>query len=504
MEKIIIPPNDLHNQQMVDLTHPVNGSSTIHKNGYDLIAIGGGAAGLVTSGGAAFLGARSALIERHLMGGDCLVSGCVPSKAILHASRLAAQVEEAKEWGVTSDAQVDFARVMENLRKLRAKIAHADSAQAFKDRGVDTLFGDAKFESPSSIVLDGKRIRFKRAVIATGARPVIPPVPGLRESNPLTHETVFNLTELPARLAVIGGGPIGSELGQAFCRLGSKVSLLEMGSQLLPKDDSYAAKLVADAMRKDGVELLLGWKLDRVESAQGEHTLTCSNGSESRQIVVDRILVAAGRKANLEGLDLDRAGIAVDADGRLVLNHAQQTTNRRVYACGDVAGSYQFTHSAYAFGEYVTYNALFPVRLNPFKRPMPWCTYTSPEVAHVGPTYAELIKMGNQVKCYPLSTAEVDRSIITGNDNGFAKVWTKKGSHKILAATIVSDHAGDLISEFTLAMTSGSGLNSITKTIHPYPSHSELVRKTADVHRFETLTPGLKKMLHLWFRKGLR
>lgn len=497
-----IPPFDEHNRFLVDNAHPTDWVNPQPAPRYNLVVIGGGTAGLISAAGAAGLGARVALVERHLLGGDCLNVGCVPSKALIRAARAAAGVRDASMFGidVRADARADFPFVMERMRRLRASISPNDSAARYRSLGVDVFFGQARFASRDTIQVGKQTLRFKKAVIATGARASKPSIRGIDEVSYLTNETVFSLTELPSRLAVIGAGPIGCELAQAFARFGSQVYLVEAMHGILPHEDPDAAELVRQSMLRDGVQLLCcGQELGVRSSHDGRQKhLTVDSHGQHYDIAVDQILVGVGRTPNTDGLDLERAGVAYDQRG-VTVDDRLRTSNPRVFAAGDVCSRYKFTHAADAMARLVLQNALFFGRARLSALTIPWCTYTDPEVAHVGlyPHEAEAQGIATVTLEQPLQ--HVDRAILDGEDHGFVRVLVKQGTDQILGATIVASHAGDMISELTLAMVGRLGLSTIARTIHPYPTQHEAVKRVADAYNRTRLTPRLKSILQRWF-----
>ena len=487
-------PEDEHNETLLANVHPADWTNPEPAGRYNLVAVGGGTAGLVCAAGAAMLGARAALVERSLLGGDCLNTGCVPSKSLIHAARVAAGLRAAG-----ADGSIDFGAAMERLRRVRADISRHDSARRFRDLGVDVYLGQARFAGPDSLEVEGKRLRFKRAVIATGARAGVPPIDGLADAGYLTHETVFNLTELPRRLLVIGGGPIGCELAQSFARLGSEVTIVEVLSRFLPQEDPEAAGILSGALAKDGVKLRLATTVERVEPGPAGKRVVLRNGETDELLEVDEILVGAGRIPNVDGLNLEAAGVTADAGAGVDVDDRLRTSNRRIYAAGDVALRYKFTHSADASARIVLQNALFHGRRKVSALTVPWCTYTSPEIAHVGLYEHQAAERGIEIDTYKVPLGDVDRAIVDGTTEGFVKVHVRKGRDKIVGATIVADRAGDLIGEITLAMTAGLGLGAISGVIHPYPTQAEAIRKTADLYRRSRLTPRLRRWLERWF-----
>jgi len=465
-----------------------------------LVVIGAGTAGLVTAAGAAGLGAKVALVERHLLGGDCLNVGCVPSKSIIRPSRAYADVRDASGFGVNvpEGVEVDFPAVMERMRRIRARISHHDSAWRFQELGVDVFLGEARFTGRDAVEVEGKTLRFKKAVIATGARAAEPPIEGLAEAGYLTNETIFSLTERPERLAVIGGGPIGCELAQAFCRLGSEVTIIEMAPQLLTREDQDAAHILSNVLERDGVRVRLNTSIKRVTLAGGKKLIHLQSSGNGQVITVDQILVGVGRVPNVEGLNLEAVGVAYDRRDGIVVNDRLQTTNPRIYAAGDVCMRYKFTHAADAAARIVIQNALFLGRKKLSALTIPWCTYTDPEIAHVGLSERNAQERGIPIDTFVIPMSEVDRAIADGEEEGFVKILVKKGTGKILGATIVARHAGEMINEITLAMVKNIGLGSLSSVIHPYPTQAEAIKKAADAYNRTRLTPGIKKLLSRW------
>lgn len=495
-----ILPWDQYNQVLQSNVHPPNWNNPSPSGRYNLVVIGAGTAGLVTAAGAAGLGAKVAIVERNLMGGDCLNVGCVPSKAVISAARAAAAVRGAHEFGieVPQSVNVDFGATMQRMRRLRARISPNDSAQRFRDLGVDVFFGQARFIDSSTVDVDGTKLKFKRAVIATGARAAAPPIPGLNMVDYLTNENIFALTELPRRLGVIGAGPIGCEMAQAFAQFGSEVYLLEAEHGILPREDRDAAEVVQRAITRDGVKLLCCGRNLAIKNEGGIRLTVDSHGTEYDE-PVDKLLVAVGRAPNVENLDLEAVGVDYDKKG-VKVNERLQTTNPRIYAAGDICSPYQFTHAADFMARIVIQNALFKGRSKSSSLVIPWCTYTSPEIAHVGLYEQQAIQHGIEVTTFVQELRDVDRAILEGEDDGFVKVHVKKGTDRIVGATIVARNAGDLISEITLAMTNGLGLKKIGSTIHPYPTQAEAIRKLGDQFNRTRLTPMVKSMFHTWLK----
>ena len=491
-----VQPLDEHNQALVANVHPTDWVNPEPAEMYNLVVIGAGTAGLVTAAGAAGVGAKVALIERHLMGGDCLNVGCVPSKMLISAGRNRAEMERAGEFGNTvENVGTDFPKVMERMRKLRAGISKVDGANRFKELGIDVFMGEAKFGENNTVEVDGKKLRYKKAVIATGARAVELPIPGLMESGAMTNETVFSLTELPRRLAVIGGGPIGSELAQTFRHFGSEVTMIDKSDHILAREDADAAKIVQEQFKKDGVKLLLNAETEKVEGTpDGVKTVHYKINELSGTLEVDAILVGVGRQPNTEGLNLEGVGVKYDRSG-VEVDDCLRTANPDIYAAGDICMKWKFTHAADFAARYVIQNALFFGKKKLSSLTMPWATYTSPEVAHVGLYGHEAKDQGIEIDTYTQSMEHVDRAIAEGETEGFVKIHTKKGSGEILGATIVAGNAGDLISEISTAMAAGMSLGSLANVIHPYPTQAEAIRKCGDQYNKGRFTPRIKSLM---------
>ena len=493
-------PQDVHNQALLSNVRPPDWQNPEPAPRYNLVVIGAGTAGLVTAAGAAGLGAKIALVERHLLGGDCLNVGCVPSKCIIRSSRVAADLRDADQFGiqVTQGMEADFPAVMERMRRLRARISVHDSARRFKGLGVDVFLGEGRFTSPETVEVGGKTLRFKKAVIATGTRPVHPAIDGIAEAGFLTNETVFSLTERPRRLAVIGGGPIGCELAQAFRRLGCEVILFHNASHILNREDSDAAEILQRSFIRDGIRLILNCKTNRVEKRNGSKVIHIECGGKEDEVAVDEILAGAGRAPNVEGLDLEAVGVKYDRREGIEVNEYLQTTNPRIYAAGDICLKYKFTHTADATARIVIQNALFLGRKKQNALTIPWCTYTDPEIAHVGMYERDAQEKGIAVGTFVRPLNDVDRAIADGEEEGFVKIHVKKGTDKILGATIVARHAGEMLGEITLAIVGNLGLGILANVIHTYPTQSEAIKQVADAYKRTRLTPFVKRLFSRW------
>lgn len=514
-ETSLIIPFDEHNRILAENVHPPGWVNPTPDGRYNIVVIGAGTAGLITAVVAASLGAKVALIEKHLMGGDCLNVGCVPSKGIIRAARAWADLRRAEEFGlhVPPGVKYDFGAAMARMRKLRARISHNDSAHRYSNLGVDVYIGSGRFTDAGTIQVEGptgdRVLNFVKAAICTGARASVPPTPGLKEAGYLTNETVFSLTELPVRIGVIGAGPIGCELAQSFARFGSQVYLIEALHGIMSNEDRDAAEIVQQQMARDGVTLLCCGKDLKVEKATDGKRLTVDSHGQQYDVTVDEILVGVGRTPNVEGLGLETVGVEYDKTG-VKVNGRLQTSNPRIFAAGDICSRYKFTHAADAMAQIVIQNALFP---HPFglgyanvdSLIMPWCTFTEPEIAHVGLYEQDAKSQGIEVETYTFKLDDVDRAILDGEDEGFARVHIQKGTDKILGATIVATHAGDMISEFSVAMKAGVGAKIIAGTIHPYPTQAEVNKKVVNLWRKAHFTEGTKKKLRklfAWMRRS--
>jgi pyruvate/2-oxoglutarate dehydrogenase complex dihydrolipoamide dehydrogenase (E3) component/uncharacterized membrane protein YdjX (TVP38/TMEM64 family) len=475
----------------------------------NLVVIGGGSAGLVTAYIAAAVKAKVTLVEKHKLGGDCLNTGCVPSKALIRSARFLSHVQRAPEFGMRSaSADFDFGEVMERVQRIITAIEPHDSVARYTGLGVDVAQGSAHIVSPWEVDIthaDGRvqRLSTRAIVIAAGARPFVPPIPGIEQMDALTSDTVWSLRRRPERLLVLGGGPIGSELTQAFARLGCQVTQVEMAPRLLMREDPEVSALVAERFMAEGVDLRLGHKATRFEVVDGKKWLVAEHEGHEVRIAFDAVLVAVGRVANLKAYGLEELGVAT---GRTVdVNGYLQTNFPNIYAAGDVAGPYQFTHTAAHQAWYAAVNALF----DPFKkfkadyRVIPWATFTEPEVARVGLNELEAREQGVPHEVTRFGLDELDRAIADSEAHGFVKVLTAPGQDRILGATIVGEHAGDLLAEFVLAMKHGLGLNKILGTIHTYPTLAEANKYAAGhwkrAHAPQRLLAWVERF-HAWRR----
>ncbi|HVZ20670.1 MAG TPA: FAD-dependent oxidoreductase [Vicinamibacterales bacterium] len=441
---------------------------------YDLAVIGGGTAGLVCAAGAAGLGARVALIERNRLGGECLYTGCVPSKALLHGARRSGE----------------FAAAMAHVAASIAAIAPHDSPERLSRLGVEVIFGDAAFSGRDAIRAGERVVRFRRAVIATGSRASVPPIPGIEGTGYLTNDTLFSLTAQPRTLAILGGGPAGCEMAQAFACLGTNVTLLEAGPRILPRDDPDAAAVLSRRLTRDGVTVLTDVHVSSAAREGGAIVLAHDGG----RIVADALFVAAGRTPNVDGLDLAAAGVRTGADGIHVDDYFR-TTNRRIFASGDVCSRWRFTHAADAMSRAVVENALFLPRRRGTRLLIPWCTFTAPEIAHVGVDAVDAARAGLSTITVPL--AEVDRATLDGDTDGFVRLHHANG--RLRGATIVAPHAGELIGAVALLISTGATMRDLASAIFPYPTVSVALRQAGDAYRRASLTPGVRAALRAWF-----
>ena len=464
---------------------------------FDIAIIGAGSGGLSVAAGAAQLGAKVALIEKGKMGGDCLNYGCVPSKALIAAAEVAQTVRDAGRFGVNGhEPAIDFSKVNAHVHGVIAAIAPHDSVERFEKLGCTVVQAAAKFASPTELEAGGRRITARRFVVSTGSKAFVPPIPGIKDVKAYTNETIFDLTEAPGHLIVIGGGPIGIEMAQAHRRLGCKVTVVEAFS-IMPKDDPEAVAVVRARLLAEGLAIIEGAKVEGVASSGNGMAVTVSRDGKSETISGTHLLVAAGRRANVEGIGLDAAGIAFSPKG-IEVDARLRTSNKKVFAIGDVAGGYQFTHMAGYHAGIVVRNALFNFPAKVDYRAVPWVTYTDPELSHVGQTLAEAQKSAPGASAVKWSLTENDRAQAERATEGFIKVVTGKGG-RILGATIVARHAGELILPWVLAVQKSMTMRDMTGIIAPYPTLSEVSKRAAGAYYTPTLfsprTRGLVRFM---------
>src|ERR1700693_5382050 len=495
-------PQDAYEQERMANVRPSGWRNPKPAGRYNLVVVGGGPAGLVAASAAGSMGAKGGVVEGALLGGGCLTVRCVPSKAIIRTSRLYAEMRNAEHYGaqVPGDIRVDFPAVMQRMRRIRARISRVDSVQRLSAAGVDVFLGEAHFIARDALSVDGTKLRFRKAVIATGARPDTPSIPGLVEAGYLTNENVFDLIELPRRLLVIGGGPLGCELAQAFCRFGARTTIVQALPLFLPKEERDAAQLLSDGFARDGIEVRLNTEAVKVRVENGQKLVDLVNDDYQSTVAVDAILTGTGRLPNVERLDLEAADVDCDATTGIRIDDFLQTSNPRIYAAGDACLEHKFTHTADASARIVIQNALFLGRRRLSALTVPWCTYTDPEIAHVGLYVREARDRNIPVKTFTIPMHDVDRAVADGEEAGFVKIHVKERTDRILGATVVARHAGDMINEITLAMVAGIGLRTLARVIHAYPTQAEAIRQAADAYNRTRLTPAIQSLLRRWLK----
>ena len=477
------------------------------KKDYNLVVVGGGSAGLVSAYIGSVLKARVALIEKHKMGGDCLNTGCVPSKALLRSAKILSYIKRSKDFGLKSArADFEFSDIMNRVQGVIQKVEPHDSIERYTKLGVDCFTGEAKILSPHEVQVNGQILTTQNIIIATGARPAVPPIPGLDQVDFLTTDTIWNLRELPERLVVAGGGPIGCELSQCFARLGSRVTIVEMLPDLLIREDEEASRTVRQKFLAEGMDVRINSKCKEVVLENGKKFMLVEKDGETERVEFDQVLIAVGRAANARGFGLEEIGVKLGPRGTVEVDDYLRTpSHKNIYACGDVAGPFQFTHTAAHQAWYCAVNALF----SPFKKfkvdysVIPWATFTDPEVARVGLNEKEAKEQGIPYEVALYGIDDLDRAIADSEDKGYVKVLTPPGKDKILGVTIVGYHAGDLITEYVLAMKHGLGLNKILGTIHIYPTMAEANKYAAGIWKKDHAPQGLLKLIqkfHNWRR----
>lgn len=473
---------------------------------YNLVVLGAGSGGLVSSYIAAAVKAKVALIEKHKMGGDCLNTGCVPSKALLRSAKMLSYAKRAKEFGFEkTEVEFDFAKVMERVQQKIAQVEPHDSIERYTSLGVEVIEGEAKITSPWTVEVNGETLTTRSIIIATGAKPFVPPIKGLDQIDYLTSDNLWSLRELPKKLVVLGGGPIGSEMTQAFARLGSQVTQVEMGSWIVGREDPEVGDFIQQKFEEDGIQVLTEHQAQEVRVDADRQWLICEHQGEKTEIEFDQLLIAVGRKANVTGFGLEELGVEISPRGTVVSDPFLRTNFPNILCAGDVTGPYQFTHTAAHQAWYAAVNALFG-QFKSFKvdyRVIPWCTFTDAEVARVGLNETEATEQGVPFEITRYGIDDLDRAIADNEDHGWVKVLTKPGSDKILGVTIVGTHAGDLLAEYVLAMKYKLGLNKILGTIHTYPTLAEMNKYAAGewkrAHAPEKLLSWIEKF-HAWRR----
>eukprot|EP01100_Stratorugosa_tubuloviscum_P014618 TRINITY_DN7931_c0_g1_i1.p1 TRINITY_DN7931_c0_g1~~TRINITY_DN7931_c0_g1_i1.p1 ORF type:complete len:662 (-),score=300.30 TRINITY_DN7931_c0_g1_i1:64-2001(-) len=497
-------PLDVHNSRLLDNVHPARFNNPEGSITYNILVIGAGAAGLVTAAGSAGVGAKVALIEENLLGGDCLNFGCVPSKALLRCARAIGELKEIHKLGVyVEPPRIDFAAIMARMRKLRADLSPNDSVSRFQNElGVDVFIGKAKFLSKDTVDVDGKQLKFAKCCIATGASAAVPQIPGLLEVPFLTNITIFNLQLLPPRLGIIGAGPIGCEMAQAFARFGSQVTIFARSASILEKEDIDAASVIEKALESDGVIIIKNCTFLSVSNSQNSEekqqiVVKIQNGTDISEIIFDQLLVSTGRKPNVTDMNLELASVEYNNTDGILVNENLQTTNAKIYAAGDCCTRFKYTHVADFSARIVIRNALFWGSAKISQLIIPWCTYTDPEIAHVGLYERDLQQSKTPYQIFTKHLKDLDRAILDEDADfgGFIKIITEKNSDKILGATIVARNAGDMISEITTAMVAQVGLSTISTVIHPYPTQADGIRQVGDMYNRTRLTPTTRLLL---------
>ncbi len=469
---------------------------------YRLIVIGGGPAGIAAARIASGLGARVALVERTRLGGESLSDGAIPTGALIRTARLYSDMRCAATYGATAppDISVDFTAAMARMRRIRARVSRTDSAMCLAREGIDVFFGDARFVGADAIDVDGRRMRFRQALIATGSRSLVPDVPGLAQSGFLTNDSVFDLPSLPSSLLVIGGGPLGCELAQVFARFGTRTLIAHREPLFLPKEERDAAQMVSDALARDGVEIHLNTAVTAVRAEGARKVVDLVDDGNTMTTTVDHILTGIGRLPAVRGLDLEKAGVAYDLEAGIQVDDFLRTTNPRIFAAGDVCLQDRYTNTAEASAEIVVHNALLFGRRRMSALTVPWCTYTDPEVAHVGLHVRTAREQRIAVKTFTIPMHEVDRAIADSEDDGFVKIHVREGTDRILGGTIVSRQAGEMINVISLAMVYGIGLAALARVIHAYPTHGEAIRMAAAACKRTRTSRLMNSLIKLWLK----
>jgi pyruvate/2-oxoglutarate dehydrogenase complex dihydrolipoamide dehydrogenase (E3) component len=498
-----VPAQSPEDAERLDNVSPANWRSPKALSVYHLLVIGAGPAGLVAARAAAALGAHVALIERHQLGGDCLNDGCIPSKSLIRTGRLLADMRNAANFGALPPAEIafDFRLAMLRMRRITARISRTDSAMNLAREGIHLFFGTARFVGVDTVDVDGMALRFNKALIATGSRSMLPDIPGLAEAGYLTNETVFDLRVQPKSLLVIGGGPLGCELAQVFARFGSRTLISHSEPLFLPQEERDAAQMVSDALARDGVEIHLNSTATKVWMEGGQKVVELENDGNIATTHVDEILTGIGRVPAVQGLNLEAARVAYDAEAGVHVDDFLRTSNPRIFAAGDVCLAHQFTNTAEASARIVVRNALFLGRQRMSALTIPWCTYTDPEVAHVGMYVKEARQRRIPVKTFTIPMHDVDRAIADGEEDGFVKIHVREGSDKILGATIVARHAGEMINSISLAMVAGMGLRALANVVQAYPTQGAAIRQAADACVRTRLTPLMFRLARRWLQR---
>jgi len=471
-------PKDKFNRKLVKEVFPKDWKNPPAAPLYDLVVIGAGPGGMTAAVLASNFNLKIALIEKHHMGGECLIAGCIPSKALLRSSRTVNEFLHANEMGVSvKEWEVNFPKIMERVRNLRSSVGRFDEVTNFQKMGIDVFLGNGEFTSPEELKVDHQTLRFKKAILATGTEPAVLDIPGLKEAGFLTNQTVFNLTSLPKRLAMIGAGPLSCELSQAFNRFGSQVTIITHGPSILSHEDDTAREMLQEVFENEGIRFFFSTNVKKIEKKGKEKVLTFENMRKS--LAVDEILMAVGRTPAIHGYGLEKANVIADSKNGIAVNDLLQTSNPNIFSIGDM--EYKFTHISTEHAKMAVHNAFLQGNMKKSSLVVPWCTFTDPEIAHVGMTESEMRKKGIPYQALMLDMADVPRAILDSETRGFFKLYVKEGSDQILGATLMSSHAGEMLSEITVAITSGGGLSALTRAIHPFPTQSEVFRMGAEI-----------------------
>ncbi|TAN09404.1 MAG: mercuric reductase [Rhizobiaceae bacterium] len=467
---------------------PQHWKSPVPRSSYDLLIVGGGPAGLAAAESAARLGFSVALVERNRLGGNSLNVGSVPSKALIRTAHVCSTIRGAEDFGALAPGEValDFSKVMARMRRILTRISAYNSVDDLTTLGVDIFFGDARFESTDALVVGSTRLRFEKALIATGARPKTPDIPGLEQTGYRTSATIFEMETPPKRLAVIGGGPLGCELAQAFCRLGAHVTIVQDEPKFLPREERDAAEILSRSMARDGVEIRLNTAVVGARREGGDKILETVDSGVKNDVHADEIVLCVGRAANVEGLDLEIAGVSFEAVQGIKVDDFLCSSNPRVYAAGDVCGELKFTNAAQTSARIAVRNALVDARQRYDDTLTPWCTFCDPEIAHIGLHVWEARRQSIPIKSFTVMMHDVDRAITEGEDTGFVKIHTAEGTDRILGATIVASRASELINEMAVIMNAGIGMEALAEMVHTYPAQSEAIMLAAQAYRYST------------------